>query len=94
MGGFRHFEVSSTWGIPSLSYIKSTGSHTIVVQTFLMEGQSPLSMLTTSNKVVPPPHEQPSLIQKVHLKLAHFGIKRTYSLFAHHYHWRGMYVQV
>jgi hypothetical protein len=44
--------------------------------------------------VVPPPHEWPSLIQKVHSELGHFGIKRTYSLFAFHYHWRGMYAQV
>jgi len=28
------------------------------------------------------------------LKLRHFGIKRTYSLLAPHYHWRGMYAQV
>jgi hypothetical protein len=41
-----------------------------------------------------PPHEQPSFIQKVRSELGHFGIKRTYSLFAPHYHWKGMYVQV
>jgi hypothetical protein len=29
--------------------------------------------------------------KKVHSKLGHFGIKRTYSLFTSHYHWRGMY---
>jgi hypothetical protein len=44
--------------------------------------------------MVPPSHEWPSLIQKVHSKLTHFGVKRIYSLFAPHYHWRGMYVQV
>jgi hypothetical protein len=44
--------------------------------------------------MVPPPHERPALIPKVHSKLGHFGIKRTYNLFAPHYHWRGMYAQV
>jgi len=44
--------------------------------------------------MVPPPHERPSLIQKVHSKLGHFGVKHTYSLLAPHYHWRGMYDQV
>jgi hypothetical protein len=44
--------------------------------------------------VVPPPHEQPNLIQKVHLEFGHFGVKHTYSLLTLHYHWRGMYVQV
>jgi hypothetical protein len=44
--------------------------------------------------VVFPPHEWPGLIQKVHLELRRFGVKCTYSLFAPHYHWRGMYVQV
>ncbi len=44
--------------------------------------------------MVPPPHEQPSLIQKVHSELGHFGIKCIYSLLAPHYHWRGMYAQV
>jgi hypothetical protein len=42
----------------------------------------------------PPPHEQLSLIQKVHLELGHFGVKRTYSLLTLHYHWKDMYVQV
>jgi hypothetical protein len=59
-----------------------------------MEGQSPCLMLITSNKVVPPPHEWLSLIQKVHAELRHFGVKLTYNFFAPHYHWRGMYVQV
>jgi hypothetical protein len=49
--------------------------------------------LAQGDRVVPPSHERPSLIQKVHLKLEHFGIKRT-SLFALHYHWRSMYAQV
>jgi hypothetical protein len=44
--------------------------------------------------VFPPPHEQPSLIQKVHSKLKHFGIKHIYSLLAPHYHWRSMCAQV
>jgi len=44
--------------------------------------------------VVPPPHERPGLIQKVHLELRHFGVKHIYSLFAPHYHWRGMYAQI
>jgi hypothetical protein len=44
--------------------------------------------------VVPPPHEQHGLIQKVHSELGHFGVKRIYSLLAPHYHWRGMYAQV
>jgi hypothetical protein len=44
--------------------------------------------------MVPPPHEWPGFIQKVHLELGHFGVKRTYSLFSPHYHWRGMYVQI
>jgi hypothetical protein len=38
MGGLGHFKVSSAWGIPSPNYIKSLGSHTIMVQTLLMEG--------------------------------------------------------
>jgi len=94
MGGLRHFEVSSAWGIPSPSYIKSTGLHTTIVQTLLMEGQSPHPMLTTRQQMVLPPHEWPGFIQKVHSKLGHFGIKHTYSLFALHYHWKGMHVQV
>jgi len=44
--------------------------------------------------MVPPPHEQPGFIQKVHSKLGHFGVKHTYSLLVPHYHWRGMYAQV
>jgi hypothetical protein len=44
--------------------------------------------------VVPPPHEQRGLIQKVHSKLGHFGVKHTYSHFVLHYHWRGMYAHV
>jgi len=52
--------------------------------------------LPQGDRVVPPPppHEWPSLIQKVHLEVKHFRVKRTYSLFAFHYHWRGMYAQV
>jgi len=96
MGGLGHFEVSSARGIPSSSYIKSSGSYTTTVQTLLMEEQRSkryswsdnhfVRCLPQGDKVIPPPHEQPGLIQKVHLELGHFGIKRTYSLFAHHYH--------
>jgi len=50
--------------------------------------------LPQGDSVVLPPHEWPGLIQKIHLEFGHFGVKRTYSLFALHYHWRGMYVQV
>jgi len=50
--------------------------------------------LPQGNIVVLPPHERPGLIQKVHSELGHFGVKHTYSLFAPHYHWKGMYVQV
>jgi hypothetical protein len=46
MGGFGHFEVSSAWGIPSPSYIKSLELHTITIQMLLMEGQSPCPMFT------------------------------------------------
>ncbi len=44
--------------------------------------------------MVPPPHEQPGLIQKVHSELGHFAVKHTYSLLVPHYHWSGMYAQV
>ncbi len=50
--------------------------------------------LPQGDRVVPQPHERPGLIQKVHSELGHFGVKRTYSLLAPHYHWRGMYAQV
>jgi hypothetical protein len=50
--------------------------------------------LPHGDKVIPPPHEWPNLIQKVHLEFGHFGIKHTYGLLAPHYHWRGMYAQV
>jgi hypothetical protein len=50
--------------------------------------------LPQGDRMVPPPHERPGLIQKVHSELGHFGVKRTYSLLAPHYHWRGMYAQV
>jgi hypothetical protein len=50
--------------------------------------------LPQGNRIVPPPHEWLSLIQKVHLELGHFGVKRTYNLFAPNYHWKGMYIQV
>jgi hypothetical protein len=44
--------------------------------------------------MVPPPHEWPGFNQMVPSELGHFGVMRTYSLFAPHYHWRGMYAQV
>ncbi len=44
--------------------------------------------------MVPPPHEQLGFIQKVHLEFGHFGVERTYNLFAPHYHWKSMYAQV
>jgi len=50
--------------------------------------------LPQGDKVVPPPHERPGFIQKVHSELGHFEVKRTYSLLALHYHWKGMYAQV
>jgi len=50
--------------------------------------------LPQGDTMVPSPHEQLGLIQKIHSKLGHFGVKRTYNLFAPHYHWRGMYAQV
>jgi hypothetical protein len=50
--------------------------------------------LPLGDRVVPPPHERLGLIQKVHSELGHFGVKRIYSLFTPHYHWRGMYAQV
>jgi hypothetical protein len=50
--------------------------------------------LPQGNIMVPPPHERPNLIQKVHSEFRHFGIKSTYKLLAPHYHWRGMYAQV
>ncbi len=42
--------------------------------------------LPQGDKVVLPPHERRSLIQKVHLELGHFGVKRICNLFAPHYH--------
>jgi hypothetical protein len=50
--------------------------------------------LPQGDRMVPPPHERLSLIQKVHSELGHFGVKCTYSFLAHHYHLKGMYVQV
>ncbi len=47
MGGLGHSEVSLAWGITFLSYIKSSRLRTMVVQTLLMEGQSPRLMFTT-----------------------------------------------
>jgi len=52
-----------------------------------------IQCLPQGDIMVPPSHEWPSLIQKVHSKLGHFGVKRTYSLLAPRYHWRGMYAQ-
>ncbi len=94
MGGLGHSKFFLAWGIPFPNYIKSSGSHITMVQTLLMEGQSPCLMLTTRRHSGFPPHERHGLIQKVHSELGHFGVKRTYSLFAPHYHWKSMYAQV
>jgi len=61
---------------------------------YLWRGNRLVRCLPQGNRVVPPPHERLGLIQKVHPELGHFGVKRTYSLLAPHYHWRGMYAQV
>ncbi len=53
-----------------------------------------IQCLPQGDRVVLPPHERHGLIQKVHSELGHFGVKRTYSLLAPHYHWRGVYAQV
>jgi hypothetical protein len=45
-----------------------------------------IQCLPQGNRVVPPPHEQLNLIQKVHSELGHFGIKHTYNLLTPHYH--------
>jgi hypothetical protein len=45
MGGLGHSEVFSTWGIPSSSYMKSLGSHTITIQTLTTHGR----IITSSN---------------------------------------------
>jgi hypothetical protein len=50
--------------------------------------------LPQGDRMVPPPHERRGLIQKVHLELGHFGVKRIYNLLALHYHWKGMYAYV
>jgi hypothetical protein len=42
--------------------------------------------LPQGDKVVPPPHERPGFIRKVHLEFWHFGIKCTYGLVVLHYH--------
>jgi len=94
MGRLGHYEVSLAWGILSPSYIKSSKLHITTFQTLFMEGQSPRPILPQGNKVVPPPHERPGFIQKVHLELGHFGVKRMYNLLAPHYHWKSMYAQV
>jgi hypothetical protein len=53
-----------------------------------------LRCLPQGDIMVPPPHERPGFIQKVHSKLGHFEVIRTCSLFAPHYHWRGMYAEI
>jgi len=50
--------------------------------------------LPQGDRMVPPPHERPCLIQKVHSELGHFGVKRTYSRLVPPYHWRSIYAQV
>jgi hypothetical protein len=94
MGGLGHSEVFLAWGIPFPNYIKSLRSHITVVQMLFMEGHHFVRCSPQGDRMVPPPHEWPSLIQKVHSEFGHFGIKRTYSILTPHYHWRGMYVQI
>jgi hypothetical protein len=89
MGGLGHFEVSLAWGIPSPNYIAYNNGPNAT-----HGGNHFVRCLPQGDKVVPLPHERPSLIQKVHSKLGHFRVKRTYSLFAPHYHWKSMYAQV
>ncbi len=50
--------------------------------------------LPQGDKMAPPPHEWPGLIQKVQSELGHFRVKGIYSLLVPHYHWRGIYAQV
>jgi hypothetical protein len=94
MGGLGHSKVSSTWGILSPSYIKSSKSDTITSKRYSWRDNHLIRCLPQGDRVVPPPHKQPGFIQKVHSELGHFGIKRTYSFFTLHYHWKGMYAQV
>jgi hypothetical protein len=78
MGGLGHFEASSTWGIPSSSYIKSSKSHTIAVQMLFMEGH----LVDAYHKAIKwflPPHEPPGFIQKVHLESRHNKMKRLFT---------------
>jgi hypothetical protein len=65
-----------------------------MVQTLLMEDNHLIRCLPQGDRVVLPPHERPSFIQKVHSELRHFEVKHIYSLLVPHYHWRSMYVQV
>jgi hypothetical protein len=81
-------------GIPSPSYIKSLGLHTIAVQSYSWRDNHLTRCLPQGDRMVPPPHKWLGLIQKVHSELGHFGVKCTYSLLAPHYHWRGMDAQV
>jgi len=94
MARLGHSKVSSTWGIPS----QVTSSHWDRIQQrskhYSWRDNHFVRCLPQGNRVVPPPHEWPGLIQKVHSELGNFGVKRIYSLFAPHYHWRGIYAQV
>ncbi|CAM6093253.1 unnamed protein product [Calypogeia fissa] len=61
---------------------------------YLWKGDHLVRCLPQGDRVVPPVAERVGLVKKVHSELGHFGIKRTYSLIAPHYHWRGMYAQI
>jgi hypothetical protein len=93
MGGLGHSKVQYGEYLPQ---VKS--SHRDRIQQwskcYSWRDNHLIKCLPQGNIVVPPPHERPSLIQKVHSELGHFGVKCIYSLLTLHYHWRGMYVQV
>jgi hypothetical protein len=94
MGGLGHFEVSLAWEYPP----QVTSSHRDHMQQwskrYSWRDNHLVRCLSQGDRVVPPPHERPNLIQKVHSEFKHFGVKCIYNLLAPHYHWRGMYVQV
>ena len=45
-------------------------------------------------KKVPPPEARVDLVHNVHVRLGHYGVKRTYSLLEPTFWWIGMYEQV
>jgi len=94
MGGLGHFEVFQHGEyLPQV-----TSNHRNYIQQrskrYSWRDNHLVRCLPQGDIVDPPPHERPGLIQKVHSKLGHFGIKRTYILFTPHYHQKSMYVQV